>query len=264
MEQQAKQAALAKQQAEAQAKLQAEQERKKAEEAKQQALLEKQKEKARQQEAEKNAKLREKQEREAAKELRAKQQAEAKAQKRAASNFKYYLAFTFFIALLLMIIFLPNISDFFNQIRIEKEKEKESVITSGTLVCKMNTNDDRFDYYYEANFDFRDSQMYRLNFTTTIKGDRNLDALELSNMKNSCDLLKSQVDNLSGVRVSCSLNEGVYENEQILDYSSINEENVTAAYVESGGTYPNYTYHQNIDKIEQQMNASNYTCERIR
>lgn len=126
----------------------------------------------------------------------------------------------------------------------------------------MVSNDERFDYSYQATFNFRDNKMYRLNFKTTVKGDRNLDALDLSEMKNQCDLLESQISGTNGVRVSCSLNEGVYVNEQMLDYSSLNVDDVTTAYLEAGGTYPNYVYEQNIDDIEKQMKSSNYTCER--
>ena len=221
-------------------------------------MLQKQQEKA-QQEATKARKISDKK---AEKELRAKQKAEAKAARRAASNFKYYLAFIFFVFLLFVIGFLPEINDYFNRRKIEQEQNTNSVITTGTLSCDMNTNDERFDYSYQATFNFRDNEMYRLTFKTTIKGDRNLDALDLSEMKSQCDLLESQVANANGVRVSCSLNEGVYVNEQVLDYSSLNEEEVSTAYIEAGGTYPNYVYQQNIDDIEKQMNSSNYNCER--
>ena len=185
-----------------------------------------------------------------------------KEEKKANSNFKYYMTFIFLFGLILMVLFLPNIREFVSGYFREKEVQGEPVLTTGVLSCTMNTNDDRFDYYYEADFNFRDSQMYRLTFTTTIKGDRNLDALELSEMKSSCQLLENQVQNLDGIRVSCSLRDGVYENEQILDYQTLQSELVTTAYLEAGGTYPNYEYQQSIDEIERQMNASNYTCER--
>ena len=226
--------------------------------ARQQALLQKEKEKA-QQEAAKAHKISDKK---AEKELRAKQKAEARAARKAASNFKYYLAFIFFVFLLFMIGFLPEINEFFNRRRIEQEQAINATITTGTLSCEMVSNDERFDYSYQATFNFRDNKMYRLNFKTTVKGDRNLDALDLSEMKNQCDLLESQISGTNGVRVSCSLNEGVYVNEQMLDYSSLNVDDVTTAYLEAGGTYPNYVYEQNIDDIEKQMKSSNYTCER--
>ncbi len=179
-------------------------------------------------------------------------------------NFKYYMTFVFMIGLILMVIFLPNISDFIKSYQRAKEAENAPVITTGTLTCTMTDRDDKFDYYYEANFSFRDSKMYRLNYNTTIKGDRVLDAEELSAMKSSCDILSNQVENMDGIRVTCSLSEGVYENDQVLDYTTLDPDLVTTAYLEAGGTYPNYENEQSIDEIEKEMNASNYKCERVK
>ena len=178
------------------------------------------------------------------------------------SNFKYYMTAFLFIALILMVIFLPDISSFVSNYFAEKRAQEVPALTTGTLTCTLNTSDDRYDYYYQADFNFRDSQLYRLTYNTTIKGDQNLDAVELAEMEASCNLLKSQTANLDGINVSCSLSNGVVENEQVLNYENIDVELLTTAYLEAGGTYPNYRYQQNIDEIEKDMNASNYTCER--
>ena len=178
------------------------------------------------------------------------------------SNFKYYMTAFLFIALILMVIFLPDISSFVSNYFAEKKAQEVPALTTGTLTCTLNTSDDRYDYYYQADFNFRDSQLYRLTYNTTIKGDQNLDAVELAEMEASCNLLKSQTANLDGITVSCSLSNGVVENEQVLSYENIDIELLTTAYLEAGGTYPNYRYQQNIDEIEKDMNASNYTCER--
>ena len=178
------------------------------------------------------------------------------------SNFKYYMTAFLFIALILMVIFLPDISSFVSNYFAEKRAQEVPALTTGTLTCTLNTSDDRYDYYYQADFNFRDSQLYRLTYNTTIKGDQNLDAVELAEMEASCNLLKSQTEDLDGITVSCSLSNGVVENEQVLSYENIDVELLTTAYLEAGGTYPNYRYQQNIDDIEKDMNASNYTCER--
>src|SRR5699024_6073357 len=140
--------------------------------------------------------------------------------------------------------------------------EQNTVITTGTLTCTRNTNDDKYDYYYQADFNFSDSKLNLLTFTTTIKGDRTLDAAELTEMKQSCELLASQVENMDGISIACDLREWVYKNEQILNYQKLDSSLVTTAYLEAGGTYPNYKYHQNINTIEKEMNAANYKCER--
>ncbi len=178
------------------------------------------------------------------------------------SNLKYYMTFIFFALLIWMVAFLPEISSFVSNYMASKQQESVPAITTGTLTCTMNTNDDKYDYYYEADFNFKDSKMYRLTFSATTKGDQNLDAIELSGMKSSCDLLQQQTANLEGVEVSCSLSNGVYENVQKLDYEDLKSDLVTTAYLEAGGTYPNYEYGQDINEIEKEMKASNYTCER--
>lgn len=178
------------------------------------------------------------------------------------SNLKYYMTFIFFALLIWMVAFLPEISSFVSNYMASKQQEGVPAITTGTLTCTMNTNDDKYDYYYEADFNFKDSKMYRLTFSATTKGDQNLDAIELSGMKSSCDLLQQQTANLEGVEVSCSLSNGVYENVQKLDYEDLKSNLVTTAYLEAGGTYPNYEYGQDINEIEKEMKASNYTCER--
>lgn len=178
------------------------------------------------------------------------------------SNLKYYMTFILFALLIWMVAFLPEISSFVSNYMASKQQEGVPAITTGTLTCTMNTNDDKYDYYYEADFNFKDSKMYRLTFSATTKGDQNLDAIELSGMKSSCDLLQQQTANLEGVEVSCSLSNGVYENVQKLDYEDLKSDLVTTAYLEAGGTYPNYEYGQDINEIEKEMKASNYTCER--
>lgn len=178
------------------------------------------------------------------------------------SNLKYYMTFIFFALLIWMVAFLPEISSFVSNYMASKQQESVPAITTGTLTCTMNTNDDKYDYYYEVDFNFKDSKMYRLTFSATTKGDQNLDAIELSGMKSSCDLLQQQTANLEGVEVSCSLSNGVYENVQKLDYEDLKSDLVTTAYLEAGGTYPNYEYGQDINEIEKEMKASNYTCER--
>lgn len=180
------------------------------------------------------------------------------------SNLKYYMTFIFLALLIWMVAFLPEISSFVSEFFDNRKQEEIPQITTGTLTCTMNANDDKYDYYYKAIFDFEDSKMYRLTYSATTKGDQYLDAVELAAMKSSCDLLQQQTANSKGIDVSCSLSNGVYENVQKLDYGTLDVKDVTTAYLEAGGTYPNYKFEQNIDEIEKEMKASNYTCERQR
>lgn len=185
-----------------------------------------------------------------------------KKRKKKESNLKYYLTFIFLALLIWMIVFLPDISNFISNYLQKKQQEAQPEITTGKLVCEMNTNDATLDYNYKAVFDFEDSLMKKLTYTTTVKGDPSLDAVALSGMDSSCNLLQTHVLNMNGVEVNCDLQEGTFVNEQTLDYELINREELTTAYLEAGGTYPDYQYNQYIDEIEKQMNASNYTCKK--
>lgn len=185
-----------------------------------------------------------------------------KKRKKKESNLKYYLTFIFLALLIWMIVFLPDISNFVSNYLQKKQQKAQPEITTGKLVCEMNTNDATLDYNYKAVFDFEDSLMKKLTYTTTVKGDPSLDAVALSGMDSSCNLLQTHVLNMNGVEVNCDLQEGTFVNEQIIDYELINREELTTAYLEAGGTYPDYQYNQYIDEIEKQMNASNYTCKK--
>lgn len=186
----------------------------------------------------------------------------SKSKNKKESNLKYYLTFIFLALLIWMVAFLPEISSFISDFFNNRKQEEIPEITTGKLTCTMSTNDDKYDYYYKAIFDFKDNKMYRLTFNVTTKGDQHLDAVELSAMKSSCDLLQQQTANFDGIEISCSLSNGVYENIQKLDYETLKVKDVTTAYLEAGGTYPNYKNGQDINEIEKEMKASNYTCER--
>ena len=178
------------------------------------------------------------------------------------SNLKMYLSFIFLALLILMIVFLPEINtvvhDFFNK----KEAENTPSITSGHLICTLETNDSNFNYEYETDFSFKDSKLYKLTLTTKTVGDLNLDATDLSGLNASCQLLQFQTSKFDGVEVMCDLAGNTFTNTQTLDYEVLNRDEVTTAYLEAGGIYPNYKYEENIDDIEKDMNAQNYSCAR--
>ena len=177
-------------------------------------------------------------------------------------NIKIYLAFIFLALLIWMIVFLPDISSFVQNFFDQKKANEAPAITDGLLVCTLNTNDDTFDYTYEANFEFEDSKMTTLTLVTTTVGDESLDSISLSGLNSSCQLLQSQTDNLDGVEVFCDLSGGTFTNTQELDYKVLQKEALTTAYLEAGGVYPDYEYQQDIDEIEKEMNANNYSCSR--
>ena len=178
------------------------------------------------------------------------------------SNLKMYLSFIFLALLILMIVFLPEINTFVHDFFNKKEAENTPSITSGHLICTLETNDSNFNYEYETDFSFKDSKLYKLTLTTKTVGDLNLDATDLSGLNASCQLLQFQTSKFDGVEVMCDLEGNTFTNTQTLDYEILNRDEVTTAYLEAGGIYPDYKYEENIDDIEKDMNAQNYSCAR--
>ena len=197
-------------------------------------------------------------------EARALAKKKAKEEKKANSNFKYVMTVILFIGLFALVYFLPEISSYMSAYQANKAKEKNELITTGNLYCSMKTYNKKYDLEYESTFSFTDSKLTRLTYKAKTKGDATKDEEELTEMNEKCNILKQQTKKLDGITVTCSLNDGTNINTQTLDYKYIDVEKVTASYAEAEGVYPSYKYNENIDKIEKNMKAAGYTCERTR
>ena len=184
----------------------------------------------------------------------------AKQLKREKSNFRYIMTIILFVLLFAFVFYLPDISHYLN----EKQylKNNEGLITTGDLYCKKKDNDDNFNYEYENTFSFTNNKLTRLDNKVTTTGSLSKDLDHLQKLKKNCDNLKLQTKGLDGVNIRCSLNDKTAIVEQELRYVDIKVEKVTNSYIEAGGVYPNYKYKDNINKIEKEMKAAGYTCER--
>ena len=84
-------------------------------------------------------------------------------------------------------------------------------------------------------------------------------------LENLCDVMgksETEVKNLEGIRVICSLNNGVNSVKQIFDYANLDTTKVDSAFSEAGGVFPQFKYKDNIDKVESKMLTSGYTCDK--
>ena len=181
--------------------------------------------------------------------------------KKGPSNFKYYLLVIFFIALFAFVYFLPDISKYMKE-RAELKNAQEEIITTGDLECSKEDSDDDYDYEYTYTFAFDNSKLIKLNYKKTISTSSKDDEEELEKMNKQCELLQDQVKKLKGITIKCVLDEYSVSEEHDLRYAVLDKKKVTNGYIEAGGTYPKYKYKQNIDKIEKNMNAAGYDCER--
>lgn len=176
------------------------------------------------------------------------------------STFKRIMAIILFLGFFAMVYFLPEISNMIT--KYQESKKPKEVITDGVSTCKLSRTSENLDINTIAKFSIINSKLYKLEYITTTIGDKVEDEEELKKLNNSCETLKLAAGELNGVTISCSLNNGTNTTKQKLDFEKVNADEVSTAYLEAGGVYPEFKKNDNIDKIESKMRASGYECTR--
>ena len=176
------------------------------------------------------------------------------------STFKRIMAIILFVGFFAMVYFLPEISNMIT--KYQESKKPKEVITDGVSTCKLSRTSENLDINTIAKFSIINSKLYKLEYITTTIGDKIEDEEELKKLNNSCETLKLAAGELNGVTISCSLNNGTNTTKQKLDFEKVNADEVSTAYLEAGGVYPEFKKNDNIDKIESKMRASGYECTR--
>ena len=177
---------------------------------------------------------------------------------------KYVFMIIFFIFAFCLVYFLPDLNEFLSVRQAKKNQENMPAITEGTLICKKDDVYDVFDFNYEYKFAFSDSKLDDLNYERVVRGDETLDFKKLNDMYDKCKVLEQNVLELDGVKVYCNLsNDGIFVERQNLDFNALNRDLIIPSYAEAGGIFPEFNKGEDISKIEKDMNASGYTCERL-
>lgn len=175
------------------------------------------------------------------------------------NGFKRFMCFLLMAIFIAMVIFLPQITDFINA-KIAERNQTE--ITTGILSCTLSKSTTNLDVLYDAKFNFVNSEVIKLTYTTTYTGDAEEDKEELTRHNNDCLSLKTIAANYDGISTSCNLNNGVSIQKQIFDYEKLDSKKVGTAYSEAGGTYPDFKKGDKISSIESKMIASGYECSK--
>ena len=102
--------------------------------------------------------------------------------------------------------------------------------------------------------------MKSLEYKYSIIPKEDNDIKQLQTYNDKCKLLKNVVNNLSGISISCKLEEDKFSEVQLLNYLSIQEDEINSTYLEAGGIYPNFHKDQSIYDVERIMNQSGYKC----
>ena len=177
-------------------------------------------------------------------------------------KFKIFLLIVFFILLIAFVLFLPEITEYINVMKSGGLNYEKEEITTGKLICTISSSTTNLDKDYELKFSYTDKKLQKVQFFITTKGDVSLDEETLDELANNCKLLKENVKDIDGVSIRCDYTDGKLEETQNYDLTILNEEDLDAAFVEAGGNKPEYKKDQDIDKLERNLIASGYTCER--
>lgn len=179
------------------------------------------------------------------------------------SKLRYVFLIIVFIIMMVMIFFLPNITEYVAIKKAEKNQVVEQFV-DGRLVCSMKKSSTNLDMKYKSEFAYTDNKLDKLTITITTSGDQTLDYDELNKIYTNCTSLSSSAHNISGISISCDFAQSSVVEKQTFNYNLIDLEKVTSAYVEAGGIVPEYSAGEDIFKIEKNMFAQGYTCERVK
>jgi len=179
-------------------------------------------------------------------------------------NSKYIMTFLLFFILIISVLFLPQISTFISDFTKKDNSYSDKKITSGILKCSMSKHSKVIDYDYDLEFSFDNNKLLSLSFISTIIGDDVNNKYELEDAKNKCLFVKEEVNDLSGVSISCSLKNGKFVQKQLFVYASFDPDQIKPLYGEASLIYPNFSKDENINDIERIMISSDYECKRYK
>lgn len=179
------------------------------------------------------------------------------------SAFKTFLLIVFFGGLIAFIVFLPEIQAFVAE-QMPGGKPINTEITSGKLVCTLDTNTSNLNISYERVFAFGDKKLETAKFTTITKGDVTQDEQTLNEMDSKCKAIKESVYSVPGVSITCDYSAGLLTQREHFDYKDYDIEKVKAAYTEAGGEVVEYELGYDIDKIQTAMLQGGFECKKER
>ena len=170
-------------------------------------------------------------------------------------RWRYILLILFFVALLALIWFLPDIRKYVT----EKEAQNQEEIIHGTLKCVYEEEDDFITTLYTSEFRVENNKVKAYTSLIETKGDTGSEET-LTKLNNECEELTRLVKNIPGIKSSCSLNSRKQMNKQEIDYAKVNTKKLTSAYSEAGGIVPDYELDQDARQIKKEMILSRYSC----
>lgn len=179
------------------------------------------------------------------------------------SKFKMFIMFFMFAAILGSILFMDQISLFIsnlNQPPVDDEVIEDNV-TSGNLVCSLNTSNETYDLIYSVDFTFVNNEIKSFNYDVATKGDKTLDYENLNLLYTNCKSLAGALTSDIGVSLTCDMFEGTVKESHSFDYSKYNSDSVKKLYSQYSINLPSFISDTNIGSVEQNLLDAGYNCE---
>lgn len=170
----------------------------------------------------------------------------------------------FLVGIIVFVIFLPQIQEFVGKLtagQLEKQ-EGEDEIKDGVLTCTYVKSSESFDFEYTYVFSFSDKKLNDYSRTTITTGDASLDKEKLTELKDNCSIMKKE--KIPGIKVTCESSSNSVTVKEDFTLREIKYEDLTPAYTEAGGEYPEYSAGQSIKDTERNMVATGFKCEKTR
>lgn len=175
-------------------------------------------------------------------------------------NFKYFLVFVFFIALIAFVFFLPEISNIIETKGFSfkgSTNEGEKLLDNGILVCTLKKSTDETDIITELDFEFSNRKLIVSEFN---KRYESLNSTILTDEYKNCKNKEAIAKLTTGITATCDLTSGILKETEDYVYKDIDTSKLTQ-YVEAGGTYPEFEYEENIYDIQTRLVKRGYDCE---
>ncbi len=182
------------------------------------------------------------------------------------SKAKMIFAFLLFLAFFALVYFLPDISEEIHKLQEGKKKiEQPKEVTSGVMTCKLSKEVDTRTTSATIQLRFQKEKL-KSTVTETItsfnEDATSKDIDTLSELSNSCLLLKNVTEEVDGMSANCTDTEKTHRTVQTVDYETLDLDKIQENITEFEGFYPEFQLDQDINEIQSLLQSSGYNCEK--
>lgn len=178
------------------------------------------------------------------------------------SKFKIGLMLFFFVLILAFIIFLPEVTQYMSDL-FDKKDNTVIEITTGKLVCKLDSTTANLDKNYVRTFQFTDNKIEKVTFKTTTRGDITQDEATLNELNKQCTDIRDGLESLNGTSIECDYQNGKLVETEKFDLATYDYEQTSAAYTEAGADMLKFDNGEDVDKVKTSMLQAGFSCEKM-